>query len=66
MKIITIVTLPDELASEWFQHMRDFDVKHTGKCEFTALAHAPDRSTEELREFLNVQPPFQFGKEIKG
>ena len=59
MKIVTIVEIPDELAQEWFQHIRDFDIRHAGKCQFTALAHSPDKSTEEMSEMLNVKPPLQ-------
>ena len=58
MKILVIAEIPDDKAQMFFQHIRDFDVAHPG-CKFQAIANAPDRSIEELKEMLDIQPPLQ-------
>lgn len=50
--------VPDDLAKEWLQHLRDFDVRHPG-CVFKVLAAAPKMSSEALYEVLEgIEPGF--------
>ena len=37
MKIFTVAEIPDELAQDWLQHLRDFDTAHPG-CHFQVVA----------------------------
>jgi hypothetical protein len=62
MKIVTIVELPHDLIQSWLQHVRDFDIAHPSKCEFSAIAHAPDMSVKELNDMINTSPPFAIRK----
>jgi hypothetical protein len=59
MRIFTAADVPDELAQEWLQHLRDFDAAHAG-CHFQVLADAPGVSTAEILEALKVEPPLAF------
>jgi hypothetical protein len=36
MIIVTQAKIPDDLAKEWLQHLRDFDTKHAG-CHFEVM-----------------------------
>ena len=56
MKIITQAQIPDELARDWLQHLRDFDVAHPG-CHFE-VTMTTDRSVSvrEMVEIMRVEP----------
>ena len=64
IKIVVIAEVPDDRSNEWCQHVRDFDIRVAG-CKFTMLATAPDKSLDEMKEMLNIQPPLQHKKTIK-
>ena len=66
MKIFTLADIPDDLAQAWLQHMRDFDVRHAGKCSFSAFVSDPNKDVKEMRELLNLRPPLTMKKETKG
>lgn len=59
MKIFTIAHVPDELANDWLQHLRDFDSAHEG-CHFEVAADAPDMSLPEMVEAIRVEPGLSF------
>ena len=65
MKIVIISEVPDELVQEWLQHIRDFDVSHTGKMGFRVIAHDPEKTTKEIMEIMNINPPFIHKKVVK-
>jgi hypothetical protein len=62
---MTVAELPDELAQVWLQHIRNFDIVYTGKCKFSIFVHEETKSTDELKEMLNIQPPLQSRYEKK-
>lgn len=64
VKIFTTAHLPDHLAKDWLQHLRDFDTKHPG-CHFEVAAEAPDMSLGEMIEALLIEPGFNFTKVIE-
>jgi hypothetical protein len=65
MKILTIADVPDELAQEWLQHLRDFDAAHPG-CHFDIAANAPNVSSGAAMEMLlEIEPPFPFYSQLK-
>lgn len=64
VKIFTIANVPEELAQNWLQHLRDFDTAHPG-CHFEALAVAPEMSNAAVAEALALDPPFKFFTVIK-
>lgn len=55
MKIFTVAEVPDELARDWLQWLRDFDTAHAG-CHFEVIAEAPAMSLTEIIETLRVNP----------
>ena len=58
MKIHIEAEVPDHLAKDWLQHLRDFDTTHPG-CVFKVLAAAPDMTVDAMRESLeSVEPGF--------
>lgn len=59
VKIITIVTVPDALAHDWLQHLRDFDDRNPG-CHFEVLADAPEMSVTEIIEAITLNPKLSF------
>lgn len=59
MKIFTTATVPDHLAKDWLQHLRDFDTAHPG-CHFEVKVDAPDMPLAEMVETLRVNPGFTF------
>lgn len=59
VKIHIIGDVPVEIADEWMQHMRDFDIAHPG-CHFQVFALAPEMTIEEVRRMMNVDPPLPF------
>jgi hypothetical protein len=60
MKILLEVQIPDELATELMQAMRDFDMKydpkHEGKVQVRLLMRS-DHSLEEMDEMFNTIKP---------
>jgi pentose-5-phosphate-3-epimerase len=58
-KIFTRADVPDELANEWLQHLRDFDTKHPG-CHFEVVADAPSMSVREVIAMMQVEPQLSF------
>lgn len=57
MKIHIEAEVPDHLAKDWLQHLRDFDTAHPG-CVFKVLAASPAMTTQEMRHVLEVRPGF--------
>jgi len=59
--IFTRAHVPDELANEWLQHLRNFDTKHPG-CHFEAMIDPTDRTAlrDVVEEMLEVDPPLTF------
>ena len=64
MKIVTIAEVPDELASEWLQHLRDFDTAHRD-CHFQVLGDAPDMTMREIMEMMTINPSLSFFDVLK-
>lgn len=54
-KIFTVAHVPHELANDWLQHLRDFDVTHRG-CHFEVFADAPHLTLSEIVELVRVNP----------
>lgn len=59
--IFTRATVPDELAQQWLQHLRDFDSRNPG-CHFEVLADAPEMSMPEIIETMQVNPELNFSE----
>lgn len=60
MKIFTVSHVPPELAQEWLQHLRDFDVAHPG-CHFEVAVDAPpEQSLVEIMQTMRVNPALTF------
>lgn len=59
MKIFTIAEVPDDLAKDWLQHLRDFDTAHPG-CHFQVCADAPDSTVADMAEMLKITPGLTF------
>jgi len=57
MKIMITTEIDDDLGPMLLQHIRDFDQAHPG-CLFQIAVNAPELSIEEMKELLNVDPPF--------
>jgi hypothetical protein len=56
VKIIAQCEIPDELMNEWLQHLRNFDVEHSG-CQFEVLIQTSDMiPVHELVESLKLHP----------
>lgn len=56
MKIIAQCEIPDELANEWLQHLRDFDATHRG-CHFEVMMQTGRTvSVREMVKALRVEP----------
>lgn len=58
-KIFTVAYVPDDLAHEWLQHLRDFDAKHP-RCHFEVLADVPDMSVTKVMEVVSIKPALDF------
>jgi len=56
MKVLIIAEIPDDLGQPLCQHMRNFDIRHTGRCKFNVVAVAPDKSVDELSSMLGMTP----------
>ena len=59
LKIFTVAHVPDELANDWLQHLRDFDQAHPG-CHFEIMLDAPTKTVREMAELLRVDPELSF------
>jgi hypothetical protein len=59
MKIFTIADMPDDLAHDWLQHLRDFDTKHPG-CHFEVAADAPNLTVNQMVKVLQLAPSLTF------
>ena len=57
--IRTAAYVPDDLAKEWLQHLRDFDAKHP-RCHFTIIADAPDMTLAQMAEVTEIKPALDF------
>jgi hypothetical protein len=55
MKIHVVADIPDVLAQEWLQHLRDFDTAHPS-CHFEVMADAPQMSVAEMVEAIRLDP----------
>jgi hypothetical protein len=60
MKILLSIELPEELAREFWQQLRDFDMKHDprreGKIDVRALSES-SHSAEEMETILRTLSP---------
>jgi hypothetical protein len=54
MKLVIAAEVPDHLAKDWLQHVRDFDARHPG-CHFE-IAAASGMSVAETVEAMRVDP----------
>jgi len=61
MKIAIIAEVPDGIAKDLMQHLRNFDIVNPG-CKFSIIANAPDKTKKEMTELLNIQPPLAHKK----
>jgi hypothetical protein len=59
MRIVTIAHVPPELAHEWLQRLRDFDVAHPG-CHFEVMNDAPEMTLAEALEMVQLDPALTF------
>jgi hypothetical protein len=59
MKIFTIADVPDDLAQDWLQHLRDFDTAHPG-CHFEVAADAPNLTINQTLKVLQLAPSLTF------
>ena len=69
MKIHFEIELPDELGPAFFQHIRDFDIKHDprheGKVKM-ALTTESHHSIEEMKALLDgIRPRPEFLQEFR-
>ena len=55
-KIHTIADVPDELAHDWLQHLRDFDTAHPG-CHFEVVVEGVTTTIGDIFKTLDVDPP---------
>jgi len=65
MKIFVIAEIPDDLGQHFCQHIRNFDVRFSGRCEFNMFAVAPGKSVEEMKQMLNINPSLPIKVKIK-
>jgi len=56
IKIVVIAEVPDELFKSLMQHIRNFDIANPG-CKFQMIVNAPDKSTMDITQMLEIQPP---------
>lgn len=63
MRIACVADVPDELAQEWLQHMRNFDIAHPG-CHFEVRG-ATGASINTVLRSLQIDPPFAHVAVIK-
>ena len=64
MRIVTEADVPDELAREWLQHLRNFDTAHPG-CHFDVIMET-ERPVPmaEMVETVRVEPELDIVKLI--
>ena len=65
MKISLTIEFPDDLAQDFMQSIRIFDMKHDpnheGKVKIAWFGKSDDMSFEELKAIMeSVDPPFAF------
>lgn len=69
MKINLSVTVPDELAAEFMQVIRDFDTKHDPRHEdkiVVQMLAETDKSIEQMQAIHDaIRPPFEMKKTIR-
>jgi hypothetical protein len=59
MKLVVTAELPEELAQDFHQHVRDYDAAHPG-CHFEIILDAPGLTVRQLVEAMQVDPPLPF------
>ena len=60
LKIFTVAHVPTELAHEWLQYLRDFDIAHPN-CHFEVYGDAPDTPMADIIEIMKqIDPPLDF------
>src|SRR5215831_6842276 len=59
VKAFVIADLPQDIAQEFMQYIRDFDTTHKD-CHFEIGADAPDASVPEITEILKLNPELKF------
>jgi hypothetical protein len=64
VKIFTTAHIPEELAQEWLQHLRDFDTAHPG-CHFEVAVDAPQMTLAQMVEVVRVEPSLDFQQVIE-
>lgn len=66
MKVHTVAHIGDnEVAKEWLQLVRAFDIAHPGECMFQVFIDAPTASIDEMENVLNVDPPFKYRETVR-
>jgi hypothetical protein len=63
--IHTTAYVPDDLAKDWLQHLRDFDAKHP-QCHFAIVADAPDMTLTQLIDVTKITPALDFTAILPG
>jgi len=58
MKIAIIAEIPDGVAKDLMQHIRNFNAANPG-CKFSMIANAPNMTKEQAAKILDVEPPLQ-------
>lgn len=60
-KIFTVAYVPDDLAPDWLQHLRNFDMAHVDKgCHFEVMTDAPEMTLPQIIETMRINPGLTF------
>lgn len=59
VRIFTIANVPEDLAQEWLQYLRAFDIAHPG-CHFEVMADTPELTLAQAVELVRVNPELTF------
>jgi hypothetical protein len=65
IKVIIIAEAPDGLVKSLMQHIRNFDIANPG-CKFQMMVNAPGKSTVDITQMLEIQPPLTISVEGGG
>jgi len=49
-------TVPDELAQNWLQHLRDFDATNPN-CHFEVVVESETKSVGDVMRTIDINPP---------
>ena len=57
--IYTKAIVPDDMQQAWLQHLRDFDVAHTG-CHFEVVMESETKTVGDLMRSVDIHPPLDW------